>query len=144
VSPFASKTPCRGCHRPIHGSFCEDCRSRGAARETKPEWHRLYDARWQRASKAWLAANPVAVDWFGDHGGRVYRAEVVDHITPHRGNLELFWDQDNWQGLTKHDHDRKTAYENSCSGRWVNVGTDNRCIMRWVGMGVAITGDLGR
>lgn len=38
-------------------------------------------------------------------------ATVVDHIIPHRGNEELFWDEDNWQGLCKRCHDRKTWRE---------------------------------
>lgn len=32
-------------------------------------------------------------------------AAVVDHITPHRGNAELFWDRNNWQSLCKQCHD---------------------------------------
>ena len=39
---------------------------------------------------------------------------MVDHIIPHKGNLELFWDEDNLQALCKPCHDRKTAKE----GRW--------------------------
>lgn len=26
-------------------------------------------------------------------------ARVVDHITPHRGDVALFWDESNWQAL---------------------------------------------
>ena len=36
-------------------------------------------------------------------------ATVVDHIKPHRGDTELFWDESNWQSLCKQCHDRKTA-----------------------------------
>jgi phage terminase small subunit len=55
---------------------------------------RGYGWRWQKASKAYLRANPFAVDWFKRHGGRVYAAEVVDHIIPHRGDRarsRTFW-----------------------------------------------------
>jgi len=38
-------------------------------------------------------------------------ASVLDHITPHRGNRNLFWDQTNWQALCKPCHARKTARE---------------------------------
>jgi 5-methylcytosine-specific restriction protein A len=31
--------------------------------------------------------------------------------------MKLFWDSDNWQGLTKADHDRKTALEDGGFGR---------------------------
>lgn len=40
--------------------------------------------------------------------GVLTRATVVDHIIPHRGDQELFWDQSNWQALCKSCHDRKT------------------------------------
>ena len=38
-------------------------------------------------------------------------ATVVDHITPHQGNQNLFWDTNNWQALCKPCHDRKTLSE---------------------------------
>lgn len=38
-------------------------------------------------------------------------AEVLDHITPHRGDMGLFWNQANWQGLCFLCHRRKTAQE---------------------------------
>jgi 5-methylcytosine-specific restriction protein A len=38
----------------------------------------------------------------------VVAAEVVDHVTPHRGNRETFWNQENWQSLCKQCHDQKT------------------------------------
>lgn len=98
---------------------------------------RGYGSRWQKASAAWLKAHWEATDWFGGHeAGRTYVAAVVDHIIPHKGNMKLFWDTDNWQGLTKRDHDRKTALENSGAGRWINAGTADKPAMRWERMGV--------
>jgi 5-methylcytosine-specific restriction endonuclease McrA len=38
-------------------------------------------------------------------------AQVVDHITPHRGDPAKFWDAANWQALCKRCHDRKTMTE---------------------------------
>lgn len=35
----------------------------------------------------------------------VTAAEVVDHRTPHKGNLELFHDPNNLQSLCKYHHD---------------------------------------
>lgn len=32
---------------------------------------------------------------------------VVDHIKPHRGDLDLFWDESNLQSVTKAWHDRE-------------------------------------
>lgn len=39
------------------------------------------------------------------------KAEVVDHIVPHRGDGKLFWDEGNWQALCKNCHDSKTMTE---------------------------------
>ena len=70
---------------------------------------RLYDARWQRASKAHLVAHPLCERCRSR--GWTSQAKVVDHIKPHRGDLDLFWDEDNWQSLCKRCHDIKTATE---------------------------------
>ena len=98
--------------------FCAGCKAQGAGKDQRPSAaKRMYDGRWRRATAAYLAANPVAVDYFQCHNGKAYAAEVVDHIVPHRGDWKLFWDQANWQGLTKADHSRKTALEDGGFGR---------------------------
>lgn len=46
--------------------------------------------------------------------GRKIPATVVDHIKPHRGNTELFFDRLNWQSLCKTCHDStKQRFEKS-------------------------------
>jgi 5-methylcytosine-specific restriction protein A len=115
--PFAAKVPCKGCGRPVHGRYCDACLQAGKGKEQRATAaQRGYGARWQKTSRAYLLAHPIAVDYFGTHGDRVYAAVVVDHIIPHRGDMKLFWDPNNWQGLTKRDHDRKTALEDG--GGW--------------------------
>ncbi len=54
-------------------------------------------------------ANPFCVKCFDQ--GKMVEATVVDHIVPHRGEHELFWDQSNWQPLCKTCHDKKTMRE---------------------------------
>jgi 5-methylcytosine-specific restriction protein A len=134
--PFAAKVPCKGCHRPVESGYCAACKAQGRGREPRPNSaQRGYGSRWQKTSAAYLRAHPIAVDWFGEHGQRVFAAQVVDHIVPHKGDMKLFWDPENWQGLTKRDHDRKTALENSGLGLWVNAGTAEAPAMRWQRMG---------
>lgn len=42
--------------------------------------------------------------------GLVTPAAVTDHVIPHRGNQELFWDElGNWQSLCFRCHSAKTA-----------------------------------
>lgn len=75
-------------------------------------------AKWQRARRAFIAKRTAAAALLGD----VLRCEqtgvaliginqapdspVVDHIVPDRGDLALFWDEDNWQIVSKEWHDR--------------------------------------
>lgn len=49
--------------------------------------------------------------------GRAEVAEVVDHIVPHKGDQRLFWDENNWQSLSKRCHDIKTAKDDGGFGR---------------------------
>lgn len=63
----------------------------------------MYDARWQRARAAFLTAFPLCR--FCEQLGRTTPATVVDHITPHRGAPDLFWNTRNWQPLCKTCHD---------------------------------------
>jgi 5-methylcytosine-specific restriction protein A len=117
------KQPCGnrldGCRNLVnYGTrYCDGCLANGAGKDKRPSsTQRGYGYKWQKASAAYLLAHPIAVDWFREHGDRIFPAEVVDHIVPHRGDMKLFWDPNNWQGLTKADHDRKTALEDGGFG----------------------------
>ena len=114
----ACSTP--GCRNLCTSSRCDGC-AKQAAGERPTAAQRGYGWRWQKASKAFLRANPFAVDYFGVHNGRVFPAECVDHIIPHRGDMELFWRVSNWQGLTFADHARKTALEDGGFGNAAKV-----------------------
>lgn len=76
-------------------------RDRGTAHQ------RGYTAEWRVARRAFLKDNPLCVKCWAE--GRIEPATVVDHVTPHRGDMRLFWDANNWQALCKTCHDRKTA-----------------------------------
>ena len=68
---------------------------------------RGYDARWRRESEEYKRKNPLCVECLA--GGVVTAVFVVDHIIPHRGDKELFWDKSKWQSLCEIHHNRKTA-----------------------------------
>lgn len=86
--------------RPVNMPTRRDAdRDRGSASA------RGYGRRWQRARALFLARHPVCM--CPDGCGRP--ATEVDHIRPHRGDERLFWDQTNWQGLTKECHSAKTG-----------------------------------
>ena len=62
------------------------------------------DARFRRARLAYLREHPLCAKC-----GR--SATVLDHIRPHRGDPELYWNSENWQGLCLRCHGIKTAGE---------------------------------
>lgn len=79
----------------------------------------LYNYRWRNARKAFLRRNPLCV--MCKLLGFITPSTVVDHVTPHRGNHALFWDESNWQALCKTHHDgAKQRQEN----RGAVVGCD--------------------
>lgn len=53
---------------------------------------RGYTGAWDKARSTFLDKHP----WCRRCGAA---AQVVDHIVPHRGDKELFWDRSNWQAL---------------------------------------------
>ena len=55
------------------------------------------------------AAHPLCVHCYME--GIIKQADEVDHIIPHRGDADLFWDERNWQSLCREHHARKTARE---------------------------------
>ena len=46
---------------------------------------------------------------------------MVDHIIPHKGDKQLFWDESNWQPMCETHHNIKTATEDR--GGWSPVAT---------------------
>lgn len=58
---------------------------------------RGYGHKWRVARLEYLRECPLCV--FCEARGDIVVATVVDHKIPHRGNMTLFWDRKNWQGL---------------------------------------------
>ena len=86
-------------------------RERGTAHQ------RGYDARWSKARDEFLAQHPLCVEC--RKKDYINPATVVDHIIPHKGDKELFWDKKNWQPLCETHHNIKTASEDR--GSWSPV-----------------------
>jgi len=107
--PLAPKKPCRICGKATHGGYCQEHahlknanrrafdERRGSAQE------RGYGARWQKSAKLYLSAHPLCRHCL--ELGRTTPAVLVDHIIPHRGDMVLFWDRNNWQPLCRPCHD---------------------------------------
>jgi 5-methylcytosine-specific restriction protein A len=110
--PYAPRKPCSqpGCPALTNGRPCPKHKKRRYSKRRHNASQRGYDYKWQLARKHYLQANPVCTDAFNRHDGRPVAATVVDHIEPHRGDMEKFWDlENNVQALCRHCHDSKTA-----------------------------------
>ncbi len=109
--PRTPKRPCRypGCPNLCEtGTYCEEHRKQWAPDVLRGNaTSRGYDSRWRAARKQYLAQHPLCVMCLAE--GKLTPATVVDHILPHRGDQQLFWNQENWQALCKDCHDRKTG-----------------------------------
>jgi 5-methylcytosine-specific restriction protein A len=117
--PSKPKKPCNkaGCNNLTTERFCDSCRQ--PEKQRYEQWRgsstkRGYDSKWRKASKGFLVKHPVCVHC--TQKGGIGAATVTDHIVPHKGDKDLFWDRDNWQPLCKRHHDIKTAKEDGGFG----------------------------
>ena len=95
---------------PVGRRYCE--KHMGRQREDRPGASgRGYGFKWQKASRRFLEEHPLCVRCM--ERGVYTKAEVVDHIVPHRGDMKLFWDRSNWRALCHRHHSEKTAREDS-------------------------------
>ena len=111
---------CTTCHQAP--CKCNSQRANRMANHKRGANARGYTYRWQKASKVYLANNPLCVRCKAT--GKVVPAAHVDHVVPHRGSTEgdLFWDEDNWQALCAKCHGKKTHREGAMGERWVVTG----------------------
>lgn len=78
----------------------------------RPSAHkRGYTREWVRESKTFLAQPENALCVYCKRNGFLVAAIQVDHIIPHRGDQNLFWDRSNWQGLCGSCGGEKSARE---------------------------------
>ena len=115
--PTRMQYPCKGCGKPSASRYCDACQAKQPKRIGSTA--RGYDYRWQNASKAFLKLpeNRICRDPHNRHEGVVVLASETDHIIPHKGDMRLFWDRKNWQGLCHDCHSYKTALEDGGFGR---------------------------
>lgn len=70
----------------------------------KADWHHLYDTkRWKALRLYHLGVEPLCR--LCKQSEKIVTACIVDHVIPHKGNLDLFWDDENLQSLCKTCHD---------------------------------------
>ncbi len=90
-------------------------------------YERGYNRRWRRASRSYLRNHPQCAHC-------PCAATVVDHVTPHKGDYDLFWAASNWQPLCKPCHDTKTATHDGGFGREVTTAPTSPKLVPFNGM----------
>ena len=84
------------------GKSHEIMHKRPSARALGYTWH------WEKASRIYLNHNVLCVMCRAN--GRVVAATLVDHIIPHKGDMAVFWDVNNWQALCKNCHNNDKQF----------------------------------
>ena len=111
--------PCRhpGCTQLTRDGYCEAHKRKKSPRRESAQWHHLYSLPiWTDDLRpAQLLREPFcrecAKQYPPSDPRHRTRATVVDHVTPHKGDWDLFVDPRNHQSLCKHHHDQKTMRE---------------------------------
>lgn len=77
---------------------------------------RGYTYRWEQYRLGFLQLHPFCCYCLRADPNSAVLATVVDHIVPHQGNMNLFWNPENHQALCKHCHDVVKAAEERAAG----------------------------
>ena len=94
-------------------SYCSSCTPVRQPR-IRQEHHKLYRTQqWKRMRTIALRDNPLCMACQLAGGPGPMTAHHVDHIIPHRGDRDLFFDKDNLQPLCVSHHSFKTNKEMS-------------------------------
>lgn len=117
------KTLCcwAGCGKTIdQGRYCDKHQAVYEANENRRkairnvDHSKMYTWNWRKYSQNYIKAHPLCRICLED--GKIIPATEVDHITPHKGDKDLFWQEDNHQPLCKPCHSRKTVLEDGGLG----------------------------
>jgi 5-methylcytosine-specific restriction endonuclease McrA len=124
--PTAAKKPCcyTGCKQyAVKQGYCLAHQQQKTQydKERGNSYQRGYNSQWRQARLDYLSSNPLCVHCQSQ--GIVKAASVVDHIQPHKGDQDLFWDEANWQALCLSCHNSKTAKKDM--GAWVSSTPKN-------------------
>lgn len=112
--PTRSLKPCGKpfCKALTRDYYCDEHKKKDTDRASAHR--RGYDGEWRKYRVGFIARNPLCIECLKE--GIYTVATVVDHIIPHKGDRELFWDSKNHQALCTSHHNRKTAREDM--GGW--------------------------
>lgn len=118
--PTAPLRPCNkpGCRELVPYGFCKAHRTQ-MEHERGNSHQRGYTREWAKAAAAFRKAFPTCAEC--ERRGIVKAATCVDHIVPHKGDMNRFWSMSNWQSLCDQCHSAKTTREDGGFGRPVKA-----------------------
>lgn len=118
------KTICcyAGCQRTIAlGRFCDphqniaDAKERARKNNYQSQFSKLYNWDWRKFRVRYLKEHPLCKHCLSI--GKLTPTQEIDHIKPHQGDKDLFWNESNLQPLCKSCHSTKTAREDGGFGK---------------------------
>ena len=83
--------------------------------------HLYNSSRWKRRRRAHLQRFPLCA--YCQAQGYTTAGAIVDHKIPHKGDVELFFNEENWQTLCKLHHDASKQKEEK-RGKPIAIGID--------------------
>jgi 5-methylcytosine-specific restriction protein A len=113
--PVKSLKPCKYpcCPELTNNSYCEKhiyIKKEKSKQydKNRPDYYNWYNSsRWRNAREIFLKLHPLCIEC--EKQGILTASNVVDHVKPHLGDYDLFWDTSNWQSLCAHHHSVKTS-----------------------------------
>lgn len=109
--PTAAPRPCAqpGCPELVTGRARCQKHTKAKERERGTAAERGYGRRWQERRRIFLSKseNALCRPCSKKNPPQVTAATVVDHITAHKGDHVLFWDENNWQPSCQPCHDAR-------------------------------------
>jgi 5-methylcytosine-specific restriction protein A len=106
------------------GQALRDERARDGQRSASNPWRAWYKtAKWQKLRAKILKRDLYTCQRTGELLTGKHPAPnspVVDHIKPHRGDPELFWDEKNLHAVSKafHDSQKQREEQGEIKGTW--------------------------
>lgn len=106
--PQSAMKTCPYCQKPYRDQ-CNCGKKRPRYEKRTKSYSRRYECGkgWEKARLTYLGDHPLCVDC--ERNGRTTAATVVHHLIAHKGDPDLFWDQDNWEASCTACHNKRTA-----------------------------------
>ena len=115
-----------GCHKTIDKpAYCDahqrimDLKEKNRKNNHRSEFTKFYNWEWRKFRDRYVKEHPLCIHCLAKE--ILTPTQEVDHIRPHQGSKDLFWDESNLQPLCKSCHSSKTVKEDGGFGNRVSL-----------------------